>query len=179
MYIEVPWRRVRHCLYGTSNQEPFFQPCSHPAASKQQMAGLGTVADLVQSCLLGSNCVLTWRETEYYSHAGKHIIVTSLADRWLYLSHDQMEFEENKLACDAAWTGCTCVCSLCGCIWLFASPSLCLSFYLSVYLFISSTAACLLPHISACLFLFCGRCFSAAGLYIRKGGRGRKSVQVD
>lgn len=62
-------------------QHPFFQPCSHPAANKQQMAGQGAVADLVQSCLLGSNCVLTWRETEYYSHAGKQIIVTSLAGR--------------------------------------------------------------------------------------------------
>lgn len=66
------------------------------------MAGLGTVADLVQLCLLGSNCVLTWRETKYYSRAGKQIIVTSLAGRWLYLSHVQMEFEEKKLAHDAA-----------------------------------------------------------------------------
>lgn len=134
------------------------------------MAGPGTVDDLVESCLLGSNCVLTWRETKYYSHAGKQIIVTSLAGRWLYLSHVQMEFEEKKLAHDAAWAGC----SLCVCIWLFACQSVCLSFYLSAYLFISSTSACLLPHISACLFLYCGRCFSAAGLYIRKCSRGKK-----
>lgn len=168
--------RAQNHLCGTSNQEPFFQPCSHPAASKQQMAGLGAVADLVQSCLLGSNCVLTWRETEYYSRAGKQIIVTLLAGRWLYLSHVQMEFEENKLACDAAWAGCTCVCSMCACILLFASLSVCLSFYLSVYLFISSTAACLPPHISACLFLYCGRCFNAAGLYIRKFSREKKNL---
>lgn len=45
-------------------------------------------------------------------------------------------------------------CSLCVCIWPFACHSVRLSFYLSVYLFISSAAACLLPHISACLF-FC------------------------
>lgn len=80
------------------------------------MAGLGLVADLAESCLLGSNCVLTWRETEYYSRAGKQIIVTSLASRWLYLSHVQVEFEENKLASAAEWAGCVCVCvceSLC------------------------------------------------------------------
>lgn len=146
--------RAHNRLCGTSNQELFFQPCTHPAASKQQMAGPGAVAILVRSCLLGSNCVLTWRETEYNSHVGKQIIVTSLAGRWLYLSYAQMEFEENKLSCDAAWTGCTCVCSLHACIWLFACQSLCLSFYLSVYLFISSTAACLLPHISVCFVLW-------------------------
>lgn len=97
----------RNCLCGTCNWEPLFQPCSHPAASKQQMAGLDAVADLDRLCLLGSNCVLTWRETKYYSQAGKQIIVTSLAGRWLYLSHVQMEFEEKKLAQDVAWAGCT------------------------------------------------------------------------
>lgn len=81
------------------------------------MAGLGLVADLAESCLLGSNCVLTWRETEYYSRAGKQIIVTSLASRWLYLSHVQVEFEENKLASAAEWAGCVCVwISLLGCL---------------------------------------------------------------
>lgn len=95
LYLEliyVCWRpNVHTCIWWGHrkvsvkhlNREPIFQPCSHPTASKQQMAGLGAVADLVQSCLLGSNCVLTRRETEYYSHAGKQIIVTSLVSRWL------------------------------------------------------------------------------------------------
>lgn len=73
--------RADNLVCGTSNWEPFFQPCLHPDTRKQQMAGLGFVADLAESCLLGSNCVLTWRETEYYSRAGKQIIVTSLAGR--------------------------------------------------------------------------------------------------
>lgn len=109
--------RAHHRFYATSNQEPLF-PATLTSCSKQATDGetLGTVADLVQWCLLGSNCVLTWRETEYYSHAGKQITVTSLADKRLYLFHDQMEFEENKLAFDAAWPGSTDVCCLWGCV---------------------------------------------------------------
>lgn len=117
------------------------------------------VADLVQLCLLGSNCVLTWRETEYYSHAGKQIIVTSLAGRWLYLSHVQMEFEENQLAGDAEWVGMR----LCVRVHL----TVC-RFCPSLYLFVSSTAACLFPHISTCLLLYRGRCLNAAGHNIKK-----------
>ncbi len=133
------------------------------------MAGLGAVADLVQFCLQGSNCVLTWRETKYYSRAGKQITVTSLAGRWLYLSHVQMEFEEKKLAVfllhgpDAlVWAVYVCPSD-----YLPACLLVCHFFYLSVYLFFCLAAACLLPNISACLFLYCGRCFNAAGLYIR------------
>lgn len=115
------------------------------------MAGPGAVADLVQSCLLGSNCVLTWRETKYYSHAGKQIIVTSLASRWLYLSLVQMEFEEKKLADDAAWAGCTCVCSLCVCIWLFTSLFVCLS---------TCLPTCLSPqHLPVCFLIYQPVCF--------------------
>lgn len=164
MLLDVCWHLNAHVCVGWGHIEIVSvehvigsqcQPCSHPAASKQQMAGLDAVADLDRLCLLGSNCVLTWRETKYYSQAGKQIIVTSLAGRWLYLSHVQMEFEEKKLAQDVAWAGCTYVCSLCVCIWLFACPSVCLLIYLSVYLFVFSAAACLLPHISyVCLSVF-------------------------
>lgn len=112
MYIQT-YIRWRHTL--VSVEHPFFQPCSHPAAIKQQMVELDVAAVLAQLCLLGSNCVLTWREPEYYSNADKQIMVTSLASRWLCLSHVQMEFEDNKLACDAAmgWMRCLVCLSTC------------------------------------------------------------------
>lgn len=115
-----------------------FQPCSHPAASKQQMVGLGAAANLAQSYLLGSNCVLTWRELEYYSNTGKQIIVTSLAERWLYLSHVQMEFD--KLARDAAL----------GCIVWFACLLVCLSTCLSTCLYPQQLLGCCLIHQPVC-----------------------------
>lgn len=112
-----------------------------------------TVADLVQSCLLGSHCVLTWRETENYSHAGKRIIVTSLVT--LFVSCPDGVRRKINWPMMPHGVHFVCVC-------LFACLPPCPSFDLSVYLFISSTAACLLPHISACLFLSCRRCFNAA-----------------
>lgn len=126
--------RWEHRVISVEHQ--FFQPCSHPAASKQQMVGLDAVANLVQSYLLGSNCVLTWRELEFYSNAGKQIIVTSLASRWLYLSHVQMEFEDDKLACDAAM-GCT--------VW-FVCLLVCLSTCLSTCLYPQQLLVCCLIH---------------------------------
>ena len=163
-------RRVQgSCLRATCNREPFFQPCSHPAASKQQMAGPGATADLVRLCLLGSNCVLTWRETKYHGHAGKQITVTSLAGIWLYLSHVQMEFEEKKLAHDAAWLKFMCV-HLTVCLPVCLSrlstcPSTCLS--------PQQLPVCFLIYQPVC-FLCWGRCFSAAGLYMRQCSRGTK-----
>lgn len=113
----------------------FFHSCSHPFESKQQLARFGAVAHLVQPYLLGSNCALTWRETEYYSHAGKQITVTSLASRWLYLSHVQMEFDGNKLVGAAEWVVwmSVCVCEFplfAGCLSTSLSPQ-----QLSLYTF--------------------------------------------
>lgn len=176
--MDVCWRLNVHtcirrvqgsCLRATCNREPFFQPCSHPAASKQQMAGPGATADLVRLCLLGSNCVLTWRETKYHGHAGKQITVTSLAGIWLYLSHVQMEFEEKKLAHDAAWLQFMCV-HLTVCL------PLCTLVFLPVRLPVYLLSSCLSASSYICLsvFLCWGRCFSAAGLYMRQCSRGSK-----
>lgn len=175
MYVHVSDEGTENRLCGTSNREPFFQPCSHPDASKQQMAGLGAVADLVRSCLLGSNCVLTWRETEYYSHAGKQIIVTSLASRWLYLSHVQMEFEENKLVCDAAWTECTCVrASDC----LLARLFVCLSTCLSTCLSPPQLPVCLLIYQPVCSCIMAD--VSMLQVFIsEKAAEEKNTVQVD
>lgn len=111
-----------------------------------------TPADSVQLCLLGSNFVLTWRETKYYSQANKQIIVTSLTGGWLCLSHVQMEFEENKLAarCCMGWMH-LCVCFM----YMFACSSVCrytclslqqLPVYLLVYYI--SLCFCVVAHVS-------------------------------
>lgn len=44
---------------------PWFQPCSHPAASKRQMAGRHAGADAVRLCLLGSHFGLTSQKIKY------------------------------------------------------------------------------------------------------------------
>lgn len=106
------------------------------------MAGLGILAILGQLCLQGSNCVLTWWETKYYSQASKQIIVISLAGRWLYFSHVQMEFG------DAALVGSPFVCISRVCIWLFVCQSICL--------YTCLLPACLHPCISYIYcFLYC------------------------
>lgn len=156
-----------------SVQHPLFQPCSHPNASKQQMAYQAAADDLVQPCLLGSNCVLTWRETEYYDHAGKQIIVTSLAARWLCLSHVQMEFEENKLARDAAWLRCTHVSvrerqSVClvVCLSVFSPQPFPHPWQMPVFLLIRQPICC----------VYRSRCFITAVLYGRRRSTGTKNL---
>lgn len=143
-----------NCLFGTSNREPFFQPCSHPAASKQQMAGLGAVVDLVQLCLLGSNCVLTWRETKYYSHASKQIIVTLLAGRWLYLSPcpDGVRRKEIRPWCCMDWMY---LCAQFRCVHLTVCLPVCLSVFLPVCLPVYLLNSCLsdFSYISLSVFV--------------------------
>lgn len=141
------------------------------------MAGLNALANLDQLCLLGSNCVLTWRETKYYCQSSKQIIVTSLAGRWLYFSHVQMEFEEQKLAEDVAWAGSPYVCSSCACIWLFACSSVCLSNYLSVYLFVACLSAS--QYIIYLSFFCIVADVSVQQVFISESAAGERLIQAD
>lgn len=134
-------------------------------------------ADLVQLCLLGSNCVLTWRETKYYSHASKQIIVTLLAGRWLYLSPcpDGVRRKEIRPWCCMDWMY---LCAQFRCVHLTVCLPVCLSVYLPVCLPVYLLNSCLsaFSYISLSVFVL-WQMFQCCRSYIRKCSRRKKILK--